>query len=108
LARALLRRSAEDLYDARAQIALDGKRSAGAKLASLLLSLALAASRSPCHNAGTFDLPLSRGEMATLLGLTIETVSRQLGRLEDQGIVRRHGTRGIQILNAARLEALSA
>jgi CRP/FNR family transcriptional regulator len=108
LARALLRRSAEDLYDARAQIALDGKRSAGAKLASLLLSLARAASRSPCHNAGTFDLPLSRGEMATLLGLTIETVSRQLGRLEDQGIVRRHGTRGIQILNAARLEALSA
>lgn len=108
LARALLRRSAEDLYDARAQIALDGKRSAQTKVASLLLSLARAASRSSCHSAAMFDLPLNRGEMATLLGLTIETVSRQLGQMEDQDVLRRNGVRGIQILDAARLEALAA
>lgn len=107
LARALLRRSAEDLYDARAQIALDGKRSASAKLSSLLLSLARAASQSSCHGASIFDLPLSRGEMATLLGLTIETVSRQLVRLESEGILVRNGARGIQVLDAARLEELA-
>lgn len=108
LAHALLRRSAEELYDARAQIALDAKRSATGKVASLLLSLARAASRSSCHGAALFDLPLNRGEMATLLGLTIETVSRQLGRLETGGIIRRSGARGIQVLDAARLEDLTA
>lgn len=107
LAQALLRRSASDLYDARAQIALDSRRSAGAKLASLLLALARAASHSPCHAAESFDLPLTRGEMAGLLGLTIETVSRQLGRLESEGVIARHGARGIRLTDAARLEDLA-
>ncbi len=108
LAQALLRRSASDLYDARAQIALDSRRSAGVKLASLLLALARAASHSPCHPAESFELPLTRGEMAGLLGLTIETVSRQLGRLEEEGVLVRDGARGIQLTDAARLEALAA
>ena len=106
LARALLRRSAEDLYDARAQIALDAKRSAGAKVANLLSALSRAASHSPCHGAERFDLPLTRGEMAGLLGLTIETVSRQLTKLEQDGIIERTSTRGILVADAARLEAL--
>lgn len=106
LAQALLRRAATDLYDARAQIALDSRRSAGAKLASLLLALARAASHSPCHAADSFELPLTRGEMAGLLGLTIETVSRQLGRLEKDGILARSGARGLRVTDAAGLEAL--
>lgn len=107
LAQALLRRSASDLYDARAQIALDARRSAGAKLASLLLALARSASHSPCHAAETFELPLTRGEMAGLLGLTIETVSRQLGRLENDGVLTRTGARGIRLIDTARLEELA-
>ncbi|TCD05486.1 Crp/Fnr family transcriptional regulator [Erythrobacteraceae bacterium CFH 75059] len=108
LARALLRRAAEDLYTARAQIALDGRRSAAARVAGLLLSLSHAASPSPCHGAVQFDLPVNRGELATLLGLTIETVSRQFGRLERDGLLRRHGTRGVELLDTARLEQLAA
>lgn len=107
LAQALLRRSASDLHDARAQIALDSRRSAGAKVASLLFALARAASHSPCHAAERFDLPLTRGEMAGLLGLTIETVSRQLGKLEEEGVVARNGARGIRVTDAARLEELA-
>lgn len=107
LATALLRRSAQDLFDARAQIALDGRRSANAKLATLLLALARAASHSPCHPATAFELPLTRGEMAALLGLTIETVSRQLGALEEEAIIEREGARGIRLLNAAQLAALA-
>ena len=34
-----------------------------------------------------FGLPLTRGEMADFLGLTIETVSRQLSRLRKDGII---------------------
>lgn len=107
LAGALLRRSAEDLHQSRALIDLMGRRSADARVAGLLMAFARAASDSPCHPAQRFDLPLTRGEMAGLLGLTIETVSRQLGKLEANGLIRRAGSRGIEIANAARLEAIT-
>ena len=56
--------------------------------------------------AAAFDLPLTRGEIAALLGLTIETVSRQLTALERDGVIRRNGARGIELVDAARLEAV--
>lgn len=107
LARALLRRSQEDLHSARQLLALSGKRSAESKLAALILALAEGASDSPCHPASTFDLPLTRGEMAGMLGITIETVSRRLGAFEADGLLRRSGTRRIELLDPARLAALA-
>ena len=107
LGRALLRRSAEDLFESRALIDLMGRRSSQQKVAGMLLSLARAASDSPCHPAALFDLPLTRGEMAGMLGLTIETVSRQLTKLEKDGIIRRNGLRGIELADAARLGVLA-
>jgi CRP/FNR family transcriptional regulator, anaerobic regulatory protein len=106
LSTALLRRSSEDLFETRALIGLMGRRSADARVAGLLMAFAKAASDSPCHPASRFDLPLTRGEMAGLLGLTIETVSRQLGKLESGGLIEREGARGIVIRNASGLEAL--
>lgn len=106
LAKALLRRSADDLFDARAQIALDAKNSARAQVAHFLLAMSKAASHSPCHLADEFDLPLTRGEMGQVLGLTIETVSRQLTKLEKDGIIERTGARGIRVTDTARLEEL--
>lgn len=107
LGRALLRRSAEDLFETRSLLALMGRRTAQQKVAGLLLSMARAASDSPCHAASSFDLPLSREEIGGLLGLTIETVSRQLTQLEREGVARRHGARGIELVDATRLERLA-
>lgn len=107
LGRALLRRSAEDLLESRALIDLMSRRSSRNRVAGLLLSLARAASDSPCHPAARFDLPLTRGEMAGMLGLTIETVSRQLTRLEQDGVIRRRGPRGIELADAPRLQMLA-
>jgi CRP/FNR family transcriptional regulator len=107
LGRALLRRSADDLYASRELIDLMGRRTAIAKVAGLVRAMAEAASDSPCHPAGYFELPLSREEIAGLLGLTIETVSRQLGRLEADGAIRREGRRGIRLTDAALLERLA-
>ena len=104
LSRALLRRSQEDLHAARDLLALGGGASAKARVAALVLSLARAASDSPCHPASAFELPLSRGEMAAMLGLTIETVSRALTALEQDGAIARRSTRGIELLDPARLE----
>ena len=42
-----------------------------------------------------------------MLGLTIETVSRKLGELEDMGAIRREGKRGITLLNATMLHDIS-
>lgn len=107
LARALLRRSQEDLHATRSLLELTAHGSAEGRLAALLYDFARAASDSPCHPAKEFDLPLSRGEMANMLGLTIETVSRKLGELEDAGAIRRKGKRGIELIDPAHLQVLS-
>lgn len=103
LAQALLRRAQEDLHQSRELLALSGKRSASDRLGALLLSLAQAASDSPCHPAAEFELPLTRGEMAGMLGMTIETVSRTLTRFERDGAIHRKGARGIELLDPALL-----
>ena len=105
LSRALLRRREEDLFVARELSALAAKNSARDRVVGLLSALAQAASDSPCHAATRLDLPLSRSEMASMLGLTIETVSRQIGELEKSGAIRRNGRRGIEILDPAAFAA---
>ncbi len=107
LGQALLRRAQTDLHETRALVELIGRRSAAGKVAGLLLALARAASHSPCHPAKRFDMPLTRGEMAGMLGVTIETVSRQLTRLEQDGLIERQGARGIVVRDPAGLEALA-
>ena len=106
LAAALLRRSAEELIESRGLIDLIGRKSAQSKVAGLLCALAKAASHSPCHPAENFELPLSRKEMADLLGLTIETVSRQLSAMERGGVIQKNGARGITIRDALQLMRL--
>lgn len=106
LTAALFRRASDDLFESRQLIDLMGRRNARARVAGLLLAFARAASQSPCHAATAFDLPLTRGEMAGLLGPTIETVSRQLGLLEQEGAIARQGRRGLVMTDPAALEAM--
>jgi CRP/FNR family transcriptional regulator, anaerobic regulatory protein len=108
LGRALLRRTAEDLFNSRSVIDLMSRRNAKQKVAGFLLAMARAASDSPCHGEVSFDLPLSREEVAGVLGLTIETVSRQIGNLESERVIARVGRRGIRLLDPGRLESLAA
>jgi CRP/FNR family transcriptional regulator len=107
LARALLRRSQEDLLATRNLLELTAHASAESRLAALLHDFAGAASQSSCHLASEFELPLTRGEIANMLGLTIETVSRKLGELEDTGAIARKGKRGIEILDSTLLQDIS-
>lgn len=107
LARALLRRSQEDLLATRNLLELTGQASAETRLAALLHDFAAAASESSCHISTSFELPLTRGEIANMLGLTIETVSRKLGELEEMGAILRKGKRGIELVNPALLRDLS-
>ena len=103
LSRAMLRRTAEDLYQSRALIEMMGRHTARERVGIFLQAMARAASDSPCHPAPEFDLPVSRGEMAGMLGLTIETVSRAFSALERDGVIRRKKLRGIEIIDSAQL-----
>ncbi len=105
LATRVLAETVRELEESRMLIDMIGKRSATARVAALLLAFARAASASPCHDAVRFDLPLTRGDMAQLLGLTIETVSRQLVALEQDGLIAREGRRGIAIRDPDALAA---
>jgi CRP/FNR family transcriptional regulator, anaerobic regulatory protein len=110
LAHALLQRSLAALEAARSRMLTLARTSAGEKVAELLLELAERAggSRAAPGAPLSFDLPLSRGEMAAVLGLSIETVSRQLHRLKARGAIRLTGARGITIRDTAQLQGTEA
>ncbi len=103
LASALLQRQSRDLAESRHLLGLAARHGAQARVAGLLLAFAHAASDSPCHPAAQFDLPMTRGDMADMLGLTIETVSRQLSVLEREAVIARRGRRGIELTDADAL-----
>ena len=51
------------------------------------------------ENASTFNLPMSRKNLASFMGTTPETVSRRLGEFEEAGWIRQSGQRKITILD---------
>jgi CRP/FNR family transcriptional regulator len=80
-----------------------GRRTAQEKVASLLYLIATHAEpETTCST--TFDLPLSRAEIADFLGLTIETVSRQMTKLRKQGVIRIENNRHIVVPDMDELE----
>lgn len=111
LERQLLVQAFHALSDARAQMLTLARRTASEKVAGFLLDMASrcdrSASRATPDGPVTFDLPLSRSQIADLLGLTIETVSRQLTKLKLSGIISLPSVRGVTIRNEAALWALA-
>lgn len=105
----LLERTLTELDRAREWMLLLGRKNAGERVASFLIEMSRRLGRQDCSrdaaNPDVFELPLSRQQTADVLGLTIETVSRQLGRLRDAEIVRTPDRRTIEILDRDRLRA---
>ena len=82
-----------------------GRRTAQEKVASLLYLIATHAEPETTSSTA-FDLPLSRAEIADFLGLTIETVSRQMTKLRKQGVIRIENNRHIVVPDMDELERL--
>lgn len=105
--RMLLLRTLASLDQARAQMLLLARSSAAEKVAGFLEAMATRARSSGCRSTLdgtlTFDLPLSRGQIGDVLGLTIETVSRQITRLRLDKIIDLPGGRTVTVLDADRL-----
>jgi len=104
----LLERTLNELDRARGWMLLLGRKSASERVATFLLDMARRLAETNCSGAQLqerFDLPLTRQQMADLLGLTIETVSRQLTRLRQAGIIDLPDRRAVIILDRAAMEA---
>ena len=105
--RMLLQRTLESLNEARGRMLMLARKSASEKVAGFLLDMAARAGDAGCRASPggpiTFDLPLTRGQIADVLGITIETVSRQLTKMKDRGIIATPGPRAITISDRSAL-----
>ena len=101
----LLQQALKELDDAREWMVTLGRKTAAEKVASFLLLIARNIDPTAVdHRQATFDLPLTRADIADFLGLTIETVSRQLTRLRTDGVIRIENNRHVTVPDLRRLE----
>ena len=105
--RLLLRRTMASLNEARERMLSLGRQSAQERVAGFILDLARRAGVRSADGLLHVSIPVSRGEMADYLGLTIETVSRQLTRLRTNDVIGfANGERICTIINRAQLERI--
>lgn len=102
----LLEMTLDELDAAREWMLLLGRKTAREKISSLLAIIARRDSSLQLETSAErvqFDLPLSREAMADYLGLTLETVSRQISALKREGIIELKGKRHVTIPDFAAL-----
>ena len=107
----LLQRTLDELDRAREWMTLLGKKSATERIATLLIELSDRLSVDGCSPEtlylDRFELPMDRQQIADILGLTIETVSRQFTRIRKEGIIELPDRRTVTIRDRPRLKALA-
>lgn len=102
--RLLLRRTLAALDEARARMLMLGRKTAEEKVASFLLDMAVhLGCGKAAETEASFDLPLTRSQIADVLGLTIETVSRQMTKLKRDGLIGLPSGRQVTIRNRRAL-----
>ena len=106
IAHRLLEMTLDELDAAREWMLVLGRKTAREKIASLLsiiarrdATLKLVGTDGPL----VFDLPLTREAMADYLGLTLETVSRQMSALKKEGVILLEGKRHVTVPDMSRL-----
>lgn len=99
----LLEMTLDELDAAREWMLVLGRKTAREKIASLLNIVARRQPAFSPHGAVVFDLPLTREAMADYLGLTLETVSRQMSALRKAGVISLQGNRHVTVPDMARL-----
>lgn len=103
----LLEMTLDELDSAREWMVLLGRKSAQEKICSFLVMAArraLRLERRRPMDGILIELPLTREDMADFLGLTIETVSRQIGALKKSGVIELIDARHILIPSWETLE----
>lgn len=92
--------TARELQRTQEHVMLLGRKSACEKVASFLLDM------NKRFRGDVAELPMGRQDMADYLGLTIETVSRMVTQLQNDGLVRFLGCRRFEVRNPTGLACL--
>jgi CRP/FNR family nitrogen fixation transcriptional regulator len=103
VARNLWTITASDLRHAEDHMLLLGRKTAMERVATFLLEMDRRLAR-----ADMMALPMCRRDIGDYLGLTLETVSRALSQLNDEGILMFSSARQIALRNRQRLSAMEA
>jgi CRP/FNR family transcriptional regulator len=103
----LLEMTLDELDAAREWMLVLGRKTAREKIASLLYMIATRMTKLGSDDSAqvSFVLPITRETMANYLGLTIETVSRQMSALKKDGIIIFADRRDIRIPDLEDLRA---
>lgn len=91
-----------ELDEARDWMVTLGRKTAAEKVASFLYLIASHIDPTQAE-VTSFDLPLSRADIGDFLGLTIETVSRQISKLKADGVIEIENYRHVVVPDIARL-----
>ncbi len=102
LERMIWQATAVELQRTQSHMLLLGRATACEKVARFLLDIAVR------FRGDLIALPMSRQDMADYLGLTIETISRMLGRLQADGLVEFVGARKYRIRRFGALSDMAA
>lgn len=108
----LFENTLDELDAAREWMLLLGRKTAQEKVASLLLMISrrvldIGCAHSEDMNFAHFTLPLTRADIADYLGLTLETVSRQMTRLKTLGVIELIDNREISVPDLRALERVA-
>ncbi len=98
-----------ELDEARDWMLTLGRKTAIEKVASFLLLIAshIDPEREKSDKNIEVELPLKRADIADFLGLTIETVSRQLTNLRKKGVIDISDRKSVEIISLARLQQIA-
>jgi CRP-like cAMP-binding protein len=80
-----------------------GSKTAMERVASFFVALL----PDPDARRATVAVPVTRGEMADYLDLTLETVSRNVAKLKRMSVLGEEESDEIKVLDGARLRALA-
>lgn len=104
----LLERTLAELDRTRRWMLLLGRKNAGERIASFLIEMSDRLVPQTCSSeadgAGVeLELPFSRQQIADILGLTIETVSRQFTKLKADGLIDLPSRRAVVLIDREAL-----
>ena len=108
----LLQRTLGELDRTRSWMLLLARKSAEEKVATFLLDMSERLVEPGCdvpneQPLDRFELPFSRQQVGDILGLTIETVSRQMTKLKRDGVIDLPTRRAVEVLDRPALEAMA-
>lgn len=106
LGRKMLEIAMSELSAMQNHFVLLGRKTALEKIASFLLDFARR-NVEPDARSATLDLPMTRSDIADYLGLTVETVSRNLTKLKLRGVIDLPQSANVVIRDMFELEDLA-